>query len=73
MKILRELILKEIKRKNIKNVRKIFIQFKKMKESINTLKVLITDVKKYKLTNELIFKNKRNGINNMNNLKAIIV
>ena len=54
------LILKEIKRKNIKKIRKIFIQFKKMKESINTLKVLITDVKKYKLTNELIFKNKSN-------------
>ena len=34
------LILKEIKRKNIKKIRKIFIQFKKMKESINTLKVI---------------------------------
>ena len=54
------LILKEIKRKNIKKIRKIFIQFKKMKESISSLKVLITDVKKYKLTNELIFKNKSN-------------
>ena len=62
------LILKEIKRKNIKKIRKIFIQFKKMKESINTLKVLITDVKKYKLTNELIFKNK----NNIEKLKQII-
>jgi len=62
------LILKEIKRKNIKKIRKIFIQFKKMKESINTLKVLITDVKKYKLTNDLIFKNK----NNIENLKQMI-
>jgi len=62
------LILKEIKRKNIKKIRKIFIQFKKMKESINTLKVLITDVKKYKLTNELIFKNK----SNIEKLKQII-
>jgi hypothetical protein len=53
-----KLILKEIKRKNIKKIKKIFIQFKNMKESINSLKVLITDVKKYKLTNELINQNK---------------
>ena len=63
-----KLILKEIKRKNIKKIRKIFIQFKKMKESISTLKVLITDVKKYKLTNELIFQNK----NNIEKLKQLI-
>ena len=55
-----KLILKEIKRKNIKKFRIIFIQFRKMKESISTLKVLITDIKKYKLTNELISKNKIN-------------
>ena len=55
-----KLILKEIKRKNIKKFRRIFIQFRKMKESINTLKILITDVKKCKLTNELISKNKTN-------------
>ena len=55
-----KLILKEIKRKNIKKIRKIFIQFRKMKDSINYLKILITDVKKYKLTNELISKNKNN-------------
>jgi hypothetical protein len=63
-----KLILKEIKRKNIKKIRKIFLQFKKMKESISTLKVLITDVKKYKLTNELIFQNK----NNIEKLKQLI-
>ena len=55
-----KLILKEIKRKNFKKFRRIFIQFRKMKESINTLKILITDVKKCKLTNELISKNKTN-------------
>ena len=55
-----KLILKEIKRNNIKKFRRIFIQFRKMKESINTLKILITDVKKCKLTNELISKNKTN-------------
>ena len=63
-----QLILKEIKRKNIKKIRKIFIQFRKMKESINTLKVLIKDVKKYKLTNELIYKNK----SNIDKLKKVI-
>ena len=63
-----KLILKEIKRKNIKKIRKIFIQFRKMKESINTLKVLIKDVKKYKLTNELISKNK----NNIDKIKILI-
>ena len=63
-----KLILKEIKRKNIKKIRKIFIQFRKMKDSINYLKILITDVKKYKLTNELIFKNKTN----IDKLKKIV-
>ena len=63
-----KLILKEIKRKNIKKIRKIFIQFRKMKDSINYLKILITDVKKYKLTNELISKNK----NNIDKLKKIV-
>lgn len=63
-----KLILKEIKRKNIKKIRKIFIQFRKMKESINTLKILIKDVKKYKLTNELIYKNKTN----IDKLKKVI-
>ena len=64
-----KLILKEIKRKNIKKIRKIFIQFRKMKDSINYLKILITDVKKYKLTNELISKNK----NNIDKLKKIVL
>ena len=63
-----KLILKEIKRKNIKKIRKIFIQFKKMKDSINYLKVLMKDVKKYKLTNELISKNK----NNIDKIKKIV-
>ena len=63
-----KLILKEIKQKNIKKIRKIFIQFRKMKDSINYLKILITDVKKYKLTNELIFKNKTN----IDKLKKIV-
>ena len=63
-----KLILKEIKRKNIKKIRKIFIQFRKMKDSINYLKILITDVKKYKLTNDLIFKNKTN----IDKLKKIV-
>ena len=62
------LILKEIKRKNIKKIRKIFIQFRKMKDSINYLKVLMKDVKKYKLTNELIYKNK----SNVDKLKKIV-
>ena len=63
-----KLILKEIKRKNIKKIGKIFIHFKKMKDSINYLKILITDVKKYKLTNELISKNK----NNIDKIKKMI-
>ena len=63
-----KLILKEIKRKNIKKIKKIFIQFRKMKDSINYLKILITDVKKYKLTNELISKSK----NNVDKLKKIV-
>ena len=63
-----KLILKEIKRKNIKKIRKIFMQFKKMKDSINYLKVLMKDVKKYKLTNELISKNK----NNIDKIKKIV-
>ena len=63
-----KLILKEIKRKNIKKIRKVFIQFRKMKDSINYLKILITDVKKYKLTNELINKNK----NNIDKIKKIV-
>ena len=63
-----KLILKEIKRKNIKKMRKVFIQFRKMKDSINYLKILITDVKKYKLTNELINKNK----NNIDKIKKIV-
>ena len=62
------LILKEIKRQNIKRLKKIFIQFKKMKESIDVLKILITDVKKYKTTQELINKSK----NNVEKLKNIL-
>ena len=61
------LILKEIKRKNLKRLRKIIIQIKKMKESIDVLKILIADVKKYKTTQELINKSK----NNVDKLKKI--
>ena len=52
------LIMKQIRLKNTKKIRKILVQFRKLKDSINLLKVLITDVKKYKLTTELINKSK---------------
>ena len=54
-----KLILKEIKRKNIKKLREICKQFKTIKESIITLASLIKNVKQYKLINELIYKNQK--------------
>ena len=54
-----KLILKEIKRKNIKKLREICKQFKIIKESIITLASLIKNVKQYKLINELIYKNQK--------------
>ena len=62
-----KLILKEIKRKNIKKLRDICKQFKTIKESIMTLASLIKNVKQYKLINELIYKNQ----NYIENIKKI--
>ena len=59
-----KLILKEIKRKNIKKLKDICKQFKTIKESIMTLASLIKNVKQYKLINELIYKN-QNFIDNI--------
>ena len=63
-----KLILKEIKRKNIKKLRDICKQFKTIKESIMTLASLIKNVKQYKLINELIYKNQ----NYIENIKIIV-
>ena len=63
-----KLILKEIKRKNIKKLKEICKQFKTIKESIMTLASLIKNVKQYKLINELIFKNQ----NFIDNIKTIV-
>ena len=63
-----KLILKEIKRKNIKKLKDICKQFKTIKESIITLSSLIKNVKQYKLINELIFKNQ----NYIENIKIIV-
>ena len=62
-----KLILKEIKRKNIKKLKNICKQFKTIKESIITLASLIKNVKQYKLINELIYKNQ----NYLENIKII--
>ena len=62
-----KLILKEIKRKNIKKLKDICKQFKTIKESIITLASLIKNVKQYKLINELIYKNQ----NFIDNIKII--
>ena len=62
-----KLILKEIKRKNIKKLKDICKQFKTIKESIMTLASLIKNVKQYKLINELIYKNQ----NYIENIKKI--
>ena len=62
-----KLILKEIKRKNIKKLKDICKQFKTIKESIMTLASLIKNVKQYKLINELIYKNQ----NYIENIKII--
>ena len=63
-----KLILKEIKRKNIKKLKEICKQFKTIKESIMTLASLIKNVKQYKLINELIYKNQ----NFIDNIKIIV-
>ena len=63
-----KLILKEIKRKNIKKLKDICKQFKTIKESIITLSSLIKNVKQYKLINELIYKNQ----NYIENIKIIV-
>ena len=63
-----KLILKEIKRKNIKKLKDICKQFKTIKESIITLASLIKNVKQYKLINELIYKNQ----NYIENIKIIV-
>ena len=62
------MILKEIKRKNIKKLKEICKQFKTIKESIMTLASLIKNVKQYKLINELIYKNQ----NFIDNIKIIV-
>ena len=63
-----KLILKEIKRKNIKKLKDICKQFKTIKESIMTLASLIKNVKQFKLINELIYKNN----NCIDNIKIIV-
>ena len=63
-----KLILKEIKRKNIKKLKDICKQFKTIKESIITLASLIKNVKQYILINELIYKNQ----NYIENIKIIV-